>query len=332
MQGTIERIKNAVLFKCNNLNDNLIANELDKLINESIYHFAEEMINMIGDVDFSEEKIRIDAHDEINNLIVKKIKRKLFIDSLALQITNDLFIEDYVNEKVTLNDIKKKYLKELKNNKNSNQLNMTEDLKLDDIFAKIRMYVDLKIKPSINENSTLVENVEKLIDKTRKELEIKLKNLIDETDKKYLEVLIEEIENVIVKEEEGVEEMINDIVVETNEVKETENKINQFNGYDDMTLFNKVLLSLNTKEEKLTRRENKLAKRKEAVDEALEKTNKNIEANINRENELLKRKYVLGQKEVDINSKLSETEVIFLNLKPLIKGLSNINNGGSNNE
>ena len=69
-------------------------------------------------------------------------------------------------------------------------LDESPDLKLDEIFAKIRMYVDLKIKPRINENSTLVENVEKLIDKTKKELEIKLKNLIDETDKKYLEVLI----------------------------------------------------------------------------------------------------------------------------------------------
>ena len=343
MLGTIERIKNAVLFKCNGLNDSVISTDLKKIIDESIYHFAEDLISIIGNIsEYSEEKIRNDIDLKISNLITKKVKRKLFIDSLALQVTNDLFIEDYVNKKITLDDIDKNYIKELKSNKNSNQLNMTEDLKLDDIYANVKIYFDMNIKPKIIENNVLVENSEKLIVNSRKELEEKLKKLINDLDYEYLKILKEEIQKVVREEEikedeEGVDNMENSIDVLANESVEThEEEKNKFDVYDDMTLFNKVILSLNTKEEKLTRREEKINKRKEEVDTALEKTNKNIEANINRENELSQRKYELSQKEVELNSKLSETEVIFLNIKPLIKGLSNINsssnNGGDNNE
>lgn len=343
MLGTIERIKNAVLFKCNGLNDSVISTDLKKIVDESIYHFAEDLISIIGNIsEYSEEKIRNDINLKISNLITKKVKRKLFIDSLALQVTNDLFIEDYVNKKITLNDIDKNYIKELKSNKNSNQLNMTEDLKLDDIYANVKIYFDMNIKPKIIENNILVENSEKLIVNSRKELEEKLKKLINDSDYEYLKILKEEIQKVVNEEEikedeEGVDNMENNIDVLANESVEThEVEKNKFDVYDDMTLFNKVILSLNTKEEKLTRREEKINKRKEEVDTALEKTNKNIEANINRENELSQRKYKLSQKEVELNSKLSETEVIFLNIKPLIKGLSNINsssnNGGDNNE
>ena len=321
----------------------IISTDLKKIVDESIYHFAEDLISIIGNIsEYSEEKIRNDINLKISNLITKKVKRKLFIDSLALQVTNDLFIEDYVNKKITLDDIDKNYIKELKSNKNSNQLNMTEDLKLDDIYANVKIYFDMNIKPKIIENNILVENSEKLIVNSRKELEEKLKKLINDSDYEYLKILKEEIQKVVNEEEikedeEGVDNMENNIDVLANESVEThEVEKNKFDVYDDMTLFNKVILSLNTKEEKLTRREEKINKRKEEVDTALEKTNKNIEANINRENELSQRKYELSQKEVELNSKLSETEVIFLNIKPLIKGLSNINsssnNGGDNNE
>ena len=305
MLGTIERIKNAVLFKCNGLNDSVISTDLKKIIDESIYHFAEDLISIIGNIsEYSEEKIRNDIDLKISNLITKKVKRKLFIDSLALQVTNDLFIEDYVNKKITLDDIDKNYIKELKSNKNSNQLNMTEDLKLDDIYANVKIYFDMNIKPKIIENNVLVENSEKLIVNSRKELEEKLKKLINDLDYEYLKILKEEIQKVVSEEEikedeEGVDNMENSIDVLANESVEThEEEKNKFDVYDDMTLFNKVILSLNTKEEKLTRREEKINKRKEEVDTALEKTNKNIEANINRENELSQRKYELSQKEV----------------------------------
>ena len=51
---------------------------------------------------------------------------------------------------------------------------------------------------------------------------------------------------------------------------------------------------------------------------------------------LSQRKIELNAKEVELNSKLSEAEVIFLNMKPLIKGLNNIKDseikGGNEDE
>ena len=79
----------------------------------------------------------------------------------------------------------------------------------------------------------------------------------------------------------------------------------------------------------------KIEERRRNVEERLESTNDNIEANIKRENELSKRKLSLNDKEVKLNAKLSETEVIFLNIKPLLKGLNNIKSseiGGSDDE
>ena len=87
---------------------------------------------------------------------------------------------------------------------------------------------------------------------------------------------------------------------------------------------------------RLTRKENKLEQRRDEVEEKLAVTNKNIESNIERENKLSQRKIELNAKELELNSKLSETEVIFLNMKPLIKGLNNIKDseekGGNYNE
>ena len=131
MIGTIERIKNNVLLKCSTLNDEIISKSLIEIINTRIYRFSEEMISLVGELDdINEEILRNKTKELIENKIVKKIKRKLFIDSLALQITNDSFIEDYVGDKISLEKLKKTYIRELENNKNSNQLNMTEDLNL----------------------------------------------------------------------------------------------------------------------------------------------------------------------------------------------------------
>ena len=167
--------------------------------------------------------------------------------------------------------------------------------------------------------------------------------MIKDTDNKYLDILVNEIliefpkeEQEEIKEEEGEVNMQMDYnnisVVE----EEQEEVVNKFEKYDDMTLFNKVILSLNTKEERLTRNEEKLKQRKEEIEERLSLTNKNIEANIERENELTQRKMDLNSKEIELNAKLSETEVILLNIKPLIKGLNKIKEsdlqGGASNE
>ena len=62
-------------------------------------------------LNINEEYVRQKTNEFIKGPIVKKIKRKLFIDSLALQITNDSFIESYVNNEVTLDKLKTSYLK-----------------------------------------------------------------------------------------------------------------------------------------------------------------------------------------------------------------------------
>ena len=337
MLGTIERIKNAVLFKCNALNDKIISDELVTIIDSCVYHLAEDIVSLTSDFGFNEDKIRDRINELIKQSLVKKIKRKLFIDSLALQITNDAFIEDYVYEKIKIKDIKKNYIKELENNKNTNQLNMTEDLDITEYYDVVTDYVNTDIIKVIEENNTLVKNVMNVIDNSKKELEEKLIDLINNADEKYLNILLDELSDEEKpdtsedKEEKGgvlMTESIKDIVLD-----EKEN--NDFDKYDDMTLFNKVLLSLNTKEETLQRRENKIEERRRNVEERLESTNDNIEANIKRENELSKRKLKLNDKEVKLNAKLSETEVIFLNIKPLLKGLNSIKSssiGGGDDE
>ncbi|HIU40681.1 MAG TPA: hypothetical protein IAB68_05215 [Candidatus Aphodocola excrementigallinarum] len=340
MIGTIERIKNSVLLKCSTLNDEIISKTLNEIIDTRIYRFCEEMISMIGNVgDFTEEKLRESVKNEIKTPIIKKIKRKLFIDSLALQITNDTFIEDNINGKITLDKIKNTYIKELENNKSSNQLNMTEDLNLDEIINNLRLYVDRNIVSLISENKFLSGSVVSLVDNLKKNLEDDLKKMIDDADLKYENILISEL-NEESKEEKGDDVMLESLALENdalnniseeNEAKE----VNKFEKYDDMTLFNKMILSLNTEEEKLSRLESKLEQNKKEVDEKLAATNKNIEANIERENTLSQRKVQLENKELELNSKLSETEVIFLNMKPLIKGLNKIkdsNEGGNTNE
>lgn len=337
MIGTVERVKNNVLLKCSTLNDEVISKDLVEIINYGIYHFAEGLMSLISDLNFSytEEDIRNKTADIIKIPIIKKIKRKLFIDSLALQITNDSFTEDYASNKITLKEIEKNYIKELNINKSSNQLNMTEDLNLNEIIEKLRLEVDNKITNNVRENVFLTNAINDLFDKIKDELELKLKEMVENLDSKYLSILLSEIKENIVKEEKERELAmnLNDMNVSSDENKAN---VNKFDKYDDMTLFNKVILSLNTKEEKLTRKEGRLEKRRKEIDEYLTKTNKNIEKNIERENKLSQRKLELNASEVELNSKLSEAEVIFLNIKPLIKGLNKIKveeqKGGVENE
>lgn len=337
MIGAVERVKNNVLLKCSTLNDEVISKDLVEIINYGIYHFAEGLMSLISDLNFSytEEDIRNKTADIIKIPIIKKIKRKLFIDSLALQITNDSFTEDYASNKITLKEIEKKYIKELNINKSSNQLNMTEDLNLNEIIEKLRLEVDNKITNNVRENVFLTNAINDLFDKIKDELELKLKEMVENLDSKYLSILLSEIKENIVKEEKERELAmdLNDMNVSSDENK---TNVNKFDKYDDMTLFNKVILSLNTKEEKLTRKEGRLEKRRKEIDEYLTKTNKNIEKNIERENKLSQRKLELNASEVELNSKLSEAEVIFLNIKPLIKGLNKIKveeqKGGVGNE
>ena len=332
MIGVIERVKNNVLLKCSTLNDEVISKTLVDVIDEGVYHFAEDMISLINDLhfDLKEEELRNKTNDIIKVPIIKKIKRKLFIDSLALQITNDAFIEGFFNKEITISKLKESYIKELNTNKNSNQLNMTEDLNLSEIIQKLRLYVDENITNTLKENVFLVKAIETSIDKLKEELERSLKNLIDNADLEYLDILTNELiqnakEEKFDSKEEGKEIMIEkEVTPIIDDYEKTEEITNKFDKYDDMTLFNKVILSLNTKEEKLLRKENSLEKRKLEVDERLSATNKNIEDNIERENKLSQRRLELNSKEVELNSKLSEAEVIFLNMKPLIKGLNKI--------
>ena len=340
MIGVIERIKNSVLLKCSKKKKKIISKDLIELIDEGIYHFAEDLSSLLNgtSIKLSEEVLRNKTSDIIKSSIVKKIKRKLFIDSLALQITNDSFIEEYVEGNITIDKLEKTYIKDLKSNKNSNQLNMTEDLNLSEIIEKLRLYVDKEITSYLTENAFLVNAINSLLDKTKKELEDKLQELISSTDNKYLKILTDELKQNTVEKEKGEDDvMMEDKSIET-AMQPSVNAVatNKFEKYDDMTLFNKVILSLNTKEEKLYRKEMKLEKRKDEVDERLTATNKNIEANIERENKLSQRKLELNSREVELNSKLSEAEVIFLNIKPLIKGLNKIKvsdeMGGNDNE
>lgn len=333
MIGTIERVKNNVLLKCSTLNDKIISDTLKDVIETRIYRFVEEMVSLVINMTLDEETLRSKVNSFISNSITKKIKRKLFIDSLALQITNDSFIEDYANDKISLDELKKKYVKELKNNKNSNQLNMTEDLDLTEIFKGLEEYIEYEIINKVKENTVLANSVNALVKGFKTSLEEDLNVMIDDADNEYMNILINELQEVMQKQEdeEGEEIM-------PEEIHETENlQANpKFEKYDDMTLFNKLILCLNTEEEKLSRKESQMESQKKDVEERLAATNKNIEANIERENALSQRKLELSNKEIELNSKLSEAEVIFLNMKPLIKGLSNIssssNNGGSENE
>lgn len=351
MLGIIERIKNNVLQKCSALNDKAIQDDLINVLDADIYHFSEDLFSMIQGIDIrlSEEDVRNATSNLLKDGIIKKFKRKLFIDSLALQITNDTFIEEIVNKKITISELKEKYIKELKKNENSNQLNMTENLKLNEFFDELHLYINKNVISMIKENVILTKNVTSLLKLFKKDMENHLENLVDEIDKKYLSMLLNELEvelegieentdqvSEVYKETEiyqEIEEGDVDIMYEqTNNVEEdiivnenvTIEQSNKFVAYDDMTLFNKMILSLNTKDEKLSRLESKLSQRKEEVERCLTSTNVNIEENDKREKELIARKNDLDAKEVEINSKLSEVEVIFLNMKPLIKGLNNI--------
>ncbi len=336
MIGTIEKIKNSVLLKCSTLNDEIISKTLVEIINTRIYRFSEEMVSLVGGA-LEEDALRDKTAEIIKTSIIKKIKRKLFIDSLALQITNDAFIEDYANEKIKMDKLKKTYIKELENNKSSNQLNMTEDLNLSEIINDLRIYVDKEIIPKIEENKFMSDAAKKLVSDLKDNLEKDLKQMISDADNNYLNILVIELEKEI-EEYKGEDNMFENVsnIEEVNNNVNIQDNSSKFEKYDDMTLFNKMILSLNTAEEKLSRKESKLEKNKEEVERRLSDTNKNIEANIERENKLSQRKLELNNREVELNSKLSEAEVIFLNMKPLIKGLNKIKDandmGGNENE
>ena len=178
MIGTIERIKNSVLLKCSTLNDDVISKDLVNVIDTRIYRFSEEMVSMIDSASMiSEESLRQEVSLQIKTPIIKKIKRKLFIDSLALQITNDTFIEDALTGKITIKQIEKTYIKELEKNKSSNQLNMTENLNLDEIINNLRLFVDEKIVPNIKENAFLTNSIVNLVEKLRANLEDDLQKM-----------------------------------------------------------------------------------------------------------------------------------------------------------
>ena len=183
---------------------------------------------------------------------------------------------------------------------------------------EIKFYIDLTIRDNLSKRA-LAERIKSN----------EYGRLAPETKQK----LKEEKE---ISEEEGEDNMFENTkeIVEKNETSKDNSSL--FEKYDDMTLFNKVILSLNTAEEKLSRKEGKLEKSKADVEERLSNTNANIEANIERENKLSQRKLELNAREVELNSKLSEAEVIFLNMKPLIKGLNKIKDanleGGNDNE
>lgn len=221
---------------------------------------------------------------------------------------------------------------------------MTEDLNLSEIINDLRIYVDNEVIPKISENAFLATSLLNLVSQLKDNLENDLKDMIDGLDQSYLNILINELseEKEFIKEEkskdEGEDNMFEGLNEIINQESTVEDKIDtsKFDKYDDMTLFNKVILSLNTAEEKLARKESKLEKDKAVIEQKLTDTNKDIETNIKRENELSQRKLELNEKEIELNSKLSETEVIFLNMKPLIKGLNKIKDatlkGGLENE
>ena len=79
MIGAVERVKNNVLLKCSTLNDEVISKDLVEIINYGIYHFAEGLMSLISDLNFSytEEDIRNKTADIIKIPIIKKNKTKV---------------------------------------------------------------------------------------------------------------------------------------------------------------------------------------------------------------------------------------------------------------
>ena len=237
MIGIIERIKNNVLLKCSTLNEDIINNYLAEIINKGIYHFAEDIISLINDTSlgFNEQSLRDEAARLIKSPIIKKIKRKLFIDSLALQITNDSYIEDYVQNKISIDKIKKQYIRELNINKGSNQLNMTEDLDLTEIIDKLSLYVSDNIIAKVKENTFLVSAVNRSVSNLKSELEESLKEMIDQTDEKYLKILTSELESEYKLEEKEDKKEIKEKLI---------NSINEYN-YFNYENFNNLISTMN---------------------------------------------------------------------------------------
>jgi len=347
----IEKTKNDILLKCSAYNEQIINTELDKIIDSEIYVLAEDLSNLLFSFNISEETIRSNITNEIKEKIIKKIKRKLFVDSLALQVTNEYFIENFYSKKIEIEEVNKDYICEYNKNKDSNQLNLDEDINLGDVYSSLNRYIDINIISIVKENEFIVAEIKKLIDESKEKIKSKIDKLIKDCDIKYLEILINELD----KDKERVSSMnekdfdfevkkledINDMNIfgSTEEIKSEDIDIDKilsngkekkdtsaFDKYDDMTLYNKVVLSLNTKEEKLSRVEEELKQTKGEIDKKLEKVNELIEKNLDKQELLSKLEMQLKEKELELNNKLAEADVIFLNMMPLIKSLNDMQN------
>lgn len=346
--GVMEKLKNDILLKCSLINDDIVQDELSQLIDINIYRFSEEIINIIGPVNtnVTEDLIRKNAEFLIKQEILKKIKRKLFIDSLALQITNEEYIENFINNKITIEQISDKYIREFNKNKDSNQLNINEDTDLSEPFTKLKEFVEEKIIPIIKEDELLVTKTNALIKKNKKTIEEEINKILKQTDMKYLDYLIsclkeyEKGEEKMNEEKFMKEEIVfeplssklkNDFSVgssaETPSADDTNNtKLKEkYNKYDDMTIFNKVVLSLNTKLEQITRKEQSQEKRKELIKNKLEEAKKHIDELVINETQLETFSKHLEIKEATLKNQTAEAEVIIMNMMPLIKGLNSIN-------
>ena len=350
----IEKTKNDILLKCSTYNEQIINTDLVKLIDSEIYVLAEDLSNLLFSFNLDEETIRNNITNEVRQQIIKKVKRKLFVDSLALQVTNEYFIEKFYSKKITISNIKENYINEYSKNKDSNQLNLDEGLNLDDVFNSFNRYIDINIISGVKENELIVNEIKRAVTNFKDKLQNKIIELVNKCDDRYLNILL----YVINKDEERVnimEEKDFDFEVEKLEdlnsselfkfpeeiepesfkledmlPNKKEKDSSMFDKYDDMTLYNKVVLSLNTKEEKLSRTQEELKLQKAEIDKKLSSVNELIEKNLDKQELLSKLEMQLNEKEVELNNKLAEADVIFLNMMPLIKSLNEMKNKTEN--
>ncbi len=360
--SVIEKTKNDILLRCSTYNESIINFELVKIVDSEIYKLAEDLSNLLISFGIDENVIRNNISNEIKQKIIKKIKRKLFVDSLALQVTNEYFVEKFYNKQYDYNTINIEFINELNRNKDSNQLNLAEDLDLKEIYEYIVKYIKVNILPIVNENTTITNEVDRVIAESEYKLKTEISNIIKQCDNKYLEILIEELkknnERVNGMEDKSYlennykfsefdnfefpEEIKSDnfdiesLLSSTPRLEEKPKPSDMLNQYDDMTLYNKLVLSLNTEEEKLIRKEQEQRKQKEEIDKKLGNVNEIIEKNLDKQELLSKLDMQLREKEADLNNKLAEADVIFLNMMPLIKSLNEmkekVENKGDNNE
>lgn len=348
----IEKTKNDILLKCSTYNEQIINTDLVNLIDSEIYVLAEDLSNLLFSFNLSEETIRNNITNELKKQIIKKVKRKLFVDSLALQVTNEYFIEKFYSKKITTSEIQENYINEYSKNKDSNQLNLNEGISLDDIYNSFNRYVSINIISIVKENEFIVNEINKAITNFKEKLQNKIIELVNKCDDKYLNILLDVLnkdeERVNIMDEKDFDfevEKLEDInsselfkfpeeieseSFKLEEILPNKKEPNIFEKYDDMTLYNKVVLSLNTKEEKLSRIEEELKLQKAEIDKKLSSVNELIEKNLDKQELLSKLEMQLNEKEVELNNKLAEADVIFLNMMPLIKSLNEMKNKTEN--